>query len=105
MGFYPHFNLDMDRSPIRVQQAERDFLAAMRGVRRSRLRTGAVQWGIFRDGETANRMVEVYVVPTWDEHLRQHTGRLTGTDQATEEAAKALSEIPPQVNHLLPTVS
>src|SRR6185312_9026500 len=42
---------------------EPQFLRAMRGVRRSRLRTGAVQWGVFRDGETAGRMVEVYVVP------------------------------------------
>jgi hypothetical protein len=82
---------------------EREFLTAMNGVRRSRMRTGAVQWGIFRDGETAGRMVEVYVVPTWAEHLRQHAGRLTGADQEIEKAARALSDGPPQVTHLLPT--
>jgi MFS family permease len=81
---------------------QREFLAAMNRVRRSRLRTGAVQWGIFRDGEIPDRMVEVYVVPTWAEHLRQHTGRLTGTDQEIEQAARALSDGPPQVTHLLP---
>ena len=66
------------------------------------MRTGAVKWGVFRDGETAGRMVEVYVVPTWGEHLRQHSGRLTGADQQTEEAAKSLSDTPPAVTHLLP---
>ncbi|MCW2503455.1 MAG: ykuC-like MFS-type transporter [Actinomycetia bacterium] len=78
------------------------FLAAMENVRRSRRRTGAVQWGIFTDGEQPSRMVEVYVVPTWEEHLRQHTGRLTATDQAFEERAHALVDGEPQVVHLLP---
>jgi MFS family permease len=82
---------------------EKAFLAAMRGgVRRSRMRTGAVQWGIFRHGEIPGRMVEMYVVPTWDEHLRQHGGRLTGADRDTEERARVLSQSPPEVAHLLP---
>jgi MFS family permease len=81
---------------------ERVFLDAMRDVRRSRMRTGAVQWGVFRHGEHPHEMVEVYVVPTWDEHLRQHTGRLTGADQETELRAQELSDTPPEVAHLLP---
>jgi hypothetical protein len=81
---------------------EAAFLDAMRMVRRSRMRTGAVQWGIFRDGEAPDQLVEVYVVPTWDEHWRQHTGRLTGADQETEARARALAEGRPQVTHLLP---
>jgi MFS family permease len=88
------YNLNPDK--------ERDFLEAMNRVRRTRMRTGAVQWGIFRDGEHPGRMVEVYVVPTWDEHLRQHTGRLTGADQDVERQATALSDTPPEVVHLLP---
>lgn len=78
------------------------FLAAMQGVRRSRLRTGAVQWGLFRPGEDPGRIVEIYVVPSWDEHLRQHEGRLTGSDQETEARARALSQAEPEVTHLLP---
>jgi hypothetical protein len=70
-------------------------------VRRSRLRTGAVRWGLFRDGEQPGRFVEAYVVPSWDEHLRQHTGRLTGADRAAEERAQALADGPPQASHLL----
>jgi hypothetical protein len=42
------------------------------------------------------------VVASWDEHLRQHRERLTATDRAFEEAAKMLSETPPQTWHLLP---
>ncbi|MFI1996107.1 MFS transporter [Actinoplanes sp. NPDC020271] len=80
---------------------EEAFVAAMRDVRRSRLRTGAVRWGLFRDGEKPGRFVEVYLVPSWDEHLRQHTGRLTGTDQAVEERAHAFADGPPEVSHLL----
>ncbi|WP_148307969.1 MFS transporter [Actinoplanes friuliensis] len=79
------------------------FVEAMQGVRRTRLQTGAVQWGLFRDGEDPGRFVEVYLVPSWDEHLRQHTGRLTGADQATEERARALADGPPEVSHLLST--
>jgi MFS family permease len=79
------------------------FFDAMRRVKRSRMRTGAVQWGIFRAGEKPHCLVEVYLVPTWEEHMRQHTGRLTGADQEIEELAHSLTEGPPEVAHLLPT--
>jgi len=29
--------------------------------------------------------------PTWEEHLRQHTGRLTGTDREHEELAHSIA--------------
>ena len=32
----------------------------------------------FRDGDTAHRFVEIFVVPSWEEHLRQHRERLSG---------------------------
>jgi hypothetical protein len=73
----------------------------MKRVRQSRLRTGAIEWGLFRDGEAANRFVEIFVVPSWEEHLRQHVDRLTGTDRQFEEEANALSDPPPEVSHLL----
>jgi MFS family permease len=81
---------------------ERQFLDTMKYVRRTRMRTGAVQWGIFRHGELPDRLVELYVVPTWDEHLRQHSGRLTGSDQEVDLRARTLSDPPPEVAHLLP---
>ncbi len=78
------------------------FLALMGKLRRSRMRTGAVQWGIFRAGELRDQLVELYVVPTWDEHLRQHSGRLTGFEEELERQVRALAEGEPRVAHLLP---
>jgi MFS family permease len=80
-----------------------EFVDAMQAVRRSRLRTGATRWGLFRSGEEPDTFVEVYLVPTWDVHLRQHYGRMTGADQVSDEYARSLTEGDPQVMHLLPT--
>src|SRR5205823_7876086 len=100
---------DPDAGPVVVTLAytvapedEDEFRAAMLPVRRSRLRSGAVQWGLFRDGEVPDRLVEAYVVPTWQEHMYQHDHRLTGTDQEIELRARALSRTDPEVAHLLP---
>jgi hypothetical protein len=71
-------------------------------VRGSRQRTGATRWGLFQDGEDPGKFVEVYQVPTWEEHLRQHEGRLTGSDEQAEERATALALGEPEVTHLLP---
>jgi MFS family permease len=79
---------------------EQAFFSAMSWVRRSRLRTGAAEWGLYRDGETARRFVECFVVPSWEEHLRQHRDRLTGSDRQHEEQADALSDPPSQTTHL-----
>jgi hypothetical protein len=57
--------------------------------------------GLFRDGEAAGRFVELFVVSSWDEHLRQHRDRLTGTDRAFEKLADSLSNPPPETRHLL----
>jgi len=84
-----------------VPENEREFLAAMKRVRLSRLRTGATQWGLFRDGEVPHRFVEIYVVPSWDEHLRQHRYRITGVDHEFEARADSLSDPPPDVSHLI----
>jgi MFS family permease len=107
----PHLMLEphLDEGPVlvtlryRVKPANRDaFVAAMRAVRRSRQRTGATRWGLFRDGEDPAGYVEVYQVPTWEEHLRQHEERLTGSDEREEDKAVALAEGPAAITHLLP---
>ncbi|GAB2615767.1 MFS transporter [Paractinoplanes abujensis] len=87
---------------VREEQAG-GFVEAMDAVRLTRLRTGATRWGLFRDGEDPVRFVEVYQVPTWEDHLRQHEGRLTGSDEQAEKRAVALAEGPAEVTHLLPT--
>jgi predicted MFS family arabinose efflux permease len=76
------------------------FLAAMTHVRGVRHRTGAVQWGLFRDGEKPTQFIELFSIPTWEEHERQHHERFTGTDWAFEQEADGLSDPPPEVRHL-----
>ena len=101
-------NLDPDGRTItvtvryRVATAnQRPFVEAMARVRGSRLRTGAVSWGLYRDGEHDDTFVELFVVPSWEEHLRQHHERLTGTDRAYQQRATALSQGEPVVAHLV----
>jgi quinol monooxygenase YgiN len=80
-----------------------EFRAQMRHVRRTRRRTGAVRWELYRDGAVPDCFVEVFVVPTWGEHLRQHDERSTLDDRAALERAIALtSGGPPRVRHLFP---
>ena len=106
----PHLVLDPDPQdgPVLVTSTytiapenKQVFLQAMSRVRKSRLRTGATAWGLYRDGEAANRFVECFVVPSWEEHLRQHNERLTGADRQYEEQVDALSDPPPLTTHLL----
>ena len=78
------------------------FLKAMEQLSQSRLRTGATRWELYRDGDGPNRFVELFRVPSWEEHLRQHEGRLTAIDQGVEEAALAFSDPPAWPEHLLP---
>jgi MFS family permease len=82
---------------------EIDFARLMANVRESRLRTGATQWGLFRNSERAGEFEEMFVVASWEEHLRQHSERMTATDLAYVDQAKALSETTPHTWHLVPT--
>ena len=81
---------------------EAAFLLAMESMRRSRLRSGAARWDLYRVGESPDRFLEQFQVPTWAEHQRQHDGRLTAEDQTIENAAFALVEGTPRTQHLLP---
>jgi MFS family permease len=65
-------------------EAEDDFLRALRLVGRARRRTGAIDWSVYRDADRAHRFIETFVLPSWDEHLRQHQRR-TMTDLELQE--------------------
>ena len=78
------------------------FTEAMRHVGRSRRRTGALRWELFRDGRDPTRFVESYLVGTWAEHRRQHENRLTGADRRFEEEAHRHALGAPEVAHLFP---
>ncbi|AFM15623.1 arabinose efflux permease family protein [Mycolicibacterium chubuense NBB4] len=64
---------------------EQAFLTAMAALGRSRQRTGASQWRIFRSVEKESTFVEAFIVRSWGEHLHQHYTRLTGQDQLIEQ--------------------
>lgn len=110
----PHlvYEPDLNAGPImvvkRYQVAPGDtaeFLEAIEWVGLSRRRTGATQWGIFRDGDDAQTFVEVFEVPSWQEHQDQRSIRLTGADSEFEERANRLSSPAPTVEHLLPAAT
>lgn len=86
--------------PVDAQHHE-DFIDAMQRVGRSRRRTGATMWGLFRDTEKPDTFLETFTVATWQEHLRQHVERGTVVDQLNQEAARALAREDPHVRHLL----
>jgi MFS family permease len=79
-----------------------DFLNAMQSMRRSRLRSGAVRWQIYRVGEDPRVLVEQFEVGSWKEHERQHDGRLTLEDKAIEDATFTHIVGRPRPEHLLP---
>src|SRR5262249_44752522 len=84
--------------PARAQ----NFVRAMGGVRTLRLRDGAYRWGLYNDPATPSRFVEIFVVESWAEHLRQH-GRVTVADRDVEEIARAfhVGSAPPVISHLI----
>jgi hypothetical protein len=74
---------------------------AMTRLRQSRLRTGATDWALYQDGQNPRLFIEQFGAPSWEEHLRQHRERQTGTDLDYHDAAAELSDPPPQVDHYL----
>jgi predicted MFS family arabinose efflux permease len=88
-----------------AQDRAAEFTHAMQGVGRSRRRTGALRWELFRDGGDTTRFVESYLIGTWAEHLRQHENRLTGADRRFEEEAMRFAMGEPEVTHLFPPPS
>jgi MFS family permease len=88
----------------RVPEGRADaFREAMLPVGRARRRSGGERWGLFQDGADPERFVEVYVVATWEEHLRQNQERVTHTDRLFEQRALELTAegSEPKVQHLL----
>ena len=78
------------------------YLRAAHRLGVSRRRTGAVRWGVFRDGADPQAFHEVFEVASWDEHLRQHRGRTTAFDQGLLDSVRAMCSREPVVRHLLP---
>jgi MFS family permease/quinol monooxygenase YgiN len=102
-GEYEHEGAVMVTVDYRIDPARRDeFIEAMIQIRRIRRRDGAMRWGLGRDTTDPQRYVEMYVVESWTEHLRQHE-RLTIADRAIFEKARSFhtGTEPPEVSHFL----
>ena len=81
---------------------EEELVAMLRQTRYSRRRTGATGWRAWQDSGDPGRVLEQFVVASWDEHLRQHD-RVTRRDQERLDRVRALTDPgqPPAVTHWL----
>jgi predicted MFS family arabinose efflux permease len=79
------------------------FREALARRGRARRRSGAERWSLYQDAVDPDRFVETFVVPTWEEHLRQHTERHTALDVRQRDEAMALVKegTEPVIEHLL----
>jgi MFS family permease len=97
-----------DRGPVlvtleyRIAPQNRDaFLAAIWRVAAERKRDGAYRWGVFEDVADEGRWIEIFLVDSWLEHVRQHD-RVTNTDRKLEEAVyRFQTGGPPKVTHFI----
>ena len=101
------FANDIDEGPVLVSveydvipERQTEFVKLIRQYERIRLRDGAYRWGIFRDTEKGDRYVEIFLVTSWAEHLRQHE-RQTRADHELEERISKCVTAEPAVHHLI----
>lgn len=105
------FEPEPDDGPVEVSAiydvpADRrdDFLAAMPAVGRSRRRTGARNWHLYRSADRDGRYVEQFVVPSWSEYRRQHRDRWTEYDHDNVARVLAMTTTGiPDERHLFST--
>jgi MFS family permease len=98
---------DLHRGPVLVTveytvipERQAEFVAAIHQYGRIRRRDGAYQWGIFRDTEVADRYLEIFLVNSRAEHLRQHE-RQTQADREVTQRLSSYVAREPEVRHLI----
>jgi MFS family permease len=102
---------DLQHGPVLVTIAydvrpeqHAEFAQVIHEYARIRRRDGAYRWGIFRDTEVADRYLEIFLVHSWAEHLRQHE-RQTQADADLEQRMRNYLVRDPEVRHLIYTYS
>jgi MFS family permease len=98
---------DLSQGPVLVtvkysviREHEKEFVAAIHQYGRIRRRDGAYRWGIFQDTEAEHRYLEIFLVHSWAEHLRQHE-RQTQADHELELRLYGYVSTEPEVHHLI----
>jgi MFS family permease len=100
-GDWPAPHLAADEAPagpvmVTVEYWPRDglrdqLLAELTDARFSRRRTGASAWRAWQDAADPGRIIEQFVVASWQEHERQHD-RVTGRDQQRLDKIRAMTD-------------
>jgi MFS family permease len=100
-GDWPQPQLVTDTSPVgpvlvsvdyhALEGRAEEMVAALEAARFSRRRTGATSWRVWQDAADPSRVVEQFVVASWDEHLRQHE-RVSVHDQDRLDKIRALTD-------------
>jgi MFS family permease len=102
-----------DRGPVMVMveyivapENSAAFTAALAAEAHIRRRDGAIYWHHFIDAADPRRHVEVFVVESWLEHMRQHE-RFTRSDQAIEANVRKfhVGPEPPRIAHFISATS
>jgi quinol monooxygenase YgiN len=101
-------SIEQDRGPVlvtveyRIRPQDRDaFLQTLEPLGKERRRDGAYRWGVFEDTAEPGRMVEIFLVESWMEHLRQHE-RVTNADRIVEECVQRFQMSgEPKVTHFI----
>jgi MFS family permease len=100
--------VDEDQGPVMVTveyridpRSRKQFLVALDRLAKERRRDGAYAWGVFEDAAEEGRMVEIFLVESWVEHLRQHE-RVTNADRLVEDTVDRFHmHGTPKVTHLI----
>jgi len=79
-----------------------NFRHVMHELRASRLRDGAIQWNLFNDPDVEKRYLEVFMVRSWIDHLRQHE-RVTESDREIQDKLRTFLKVDtePVVSHFI----
>ncbi len=80
-----------------------EFRTDMEAVGRVRRRGGAYRWNLFYDVTDPDTFLEVFVVGSWEEHLRQHLERTSVSDQAALDRSRRhlVDGAVPKVTHYI----
>jgi MFS family permease len=100
--------VDEDQGPVMVTveyridpRSREQFLVALDRLAKERRRDGAYAWGVFEDVAEEGRMVEIFLVESWIEHLRQHE-RVTNADRLVQDTVDRFHmHGTPKVTHLI----
>jgi MFS family permease len=105
----PHLQIEPSNEdgPVRilvdyVVPVERysEFVVAVHKLREARLRSGAIRWGVFRDGNDPERLEESFLMESWLDYLRSRE-RMTTADFALLQAVRDIhkGDELPRVTH------